>query len=300
MRTRTHEVDTQACKIVPLTFPREWEPREVTGRDYGIDLELELFEDRKSTGYLLLIQIKGTEKELVFKNNLTCFDVPTKTLMYAEKFVNPFLLTLCPINIEKPIAYYLWLQDYINSVLNFENPYWRNNTSTTRVFIPERNVMPGNNEHLSHIAHFPQRLYGICEVSRILHNLRYKLDGESQPSDYEEVVTGLEQILTMPGFLKGHWKRGEFIEKNYICPGIIAANHISTRKIPDSSAIAEMPLLRSFKETEVPEGFKIEEYVDFLLKGQVSHGLNCIEFFYEETNYSFKNFQWKEFQGHDF
>ena len=36
MRIETHEIDTQARKIVPIALPRQWEFRDVTGRDYGI------------------------------------------------------------------------------------------------------------------------------------------------------------------------------------------------------------------------------------------------------------------------
>ncbi len=47
MRIDTHEIDTQARKIVPIALPRQWEYRDVTGRDdYGIDMELELFKNK--------------------------------------------------------------------------------------------------------------------------------------------------------------------------------------------------------------------------------------------------------------
>jgi hypothetical protein len=132
MRINTHEVDTQARKIVPLVLPREWEYREKTGRDYGIDLEAEIFEDQKPTGQILMFQIKGTEKTIEFRDGLAAFDVPTKTLMYSECFVTPILLAICPVNNSKHIFYYIWLQDYIKTVLDFDNKNWRENTFTTR------------------------------------------------------------------------------------------------------------------------------------------------------------------------
>jgi len=39
----THEIDTIARRRVPLAFPAEWEHRELTGRDYGIDMMIEIF-----------------------------------------------------------------------------------------------------------------------------------------------------------------------------------------------------------------------------------------------------------------
>jgi hypothetical protein len=44
MRPRAHEIDTQARRIVPLAFPQRWEHRESTGRDYGIDMSVEIFD----------------------------------------------------------------------------------------------------------------------------------------------------------------------------------------------------------------------------------------------------------------
>ena len=43
-----------------------------------------------------------------------------------------------------------------------------------------------------------------------------------------------------------------------------------------------------------------KEKVAANLKAQVSHGLECLSFFYEETNYGLKNIIWNEEGGHDF
>jgi len=63
MRPRQHEIDTQARKIVPLGLPRQWEFRESTGRDYGIDMSVEIFEEGRPTGKILFLQIKGTGRK---------------------------------------------------------------------------------------------------------------------------------------------------------------------------------------------------------------------------------------------
>ena len=110
MRISNHQIDTQARKIVPMALPKEWEFREKTGRDYGIDLEVEIFENQKGTGQVLMFQIKGTEKTIEFKEGILAFDVPTKTLIYAEKFITPILLAVCPINNEKHVFYYIYVE----------------------------------------------------------------------------------------------------------------------------------------------------------------------------------------------
>ena len=245
MRIDTHEIDTQARKIVPIALPRQWEVRDVTGRDYGIDMEIEIFEEKKVTGQVLLFQIKGTGKDIIFKDGLSSFDMPTKTLIYSERFVTPFILAVCPINHEKQIFHYIWIQEYIKSVLNFDNPDWRSNEHTTRIKLPENNIMPGNEEHLSHISHFPQRLYGACEVARILHNLRYTLDGEPRPCDYHDTAEELKKVLTIPGYLSNQWKHGEFIQTQYLQPALFAAQLLAAQREPNDEETKHLPIYSS-------------------------------------------------------
>lgn len=301
MRIETHEIDSQARKIVPIALPRQWEFREVTGRDYGIDMELEIFEEKNATGQVLLFQIKGTEKDIVFQDGLASFDIPTKTLIYSERFVTPFVLAVCPINHEKQIFYYIWLQEYVKSVLNFDNPDWRNNKTTTRIKLLKNNIMPGNEQHLSHISHFPQRLYGACEVARILHNLRYTLDGEPLPCDYQETAEELQKVLHIPGYLSNQWNHGAFIQSQYLRPALLAAQLLATQREPTDEETKSLPLYTSLINATGDSGLMSkEEEIDFNLRGQLAHGIDCMSFFYEETNYAFKNTIWKEGGGHNF
>jgi hypothetical protein len=300
MRIDTHEIDTQARRLVPLTFPRQWEHRELTGRDYGVDMEIELFFGKNPSGQILILQIKGTEKEISFVNDLTYFDIPTKTLIYSEHFVTPFLLVICPVNNDKPTFYYLWLQDYINTVLNIENPNWRLNKFNIRIFIPKDNKMPGNEQHLAFISHFPQRLYGVCEVSRILHNLMYKLDGEPRPTDYLEVFKELRKITSISGFLSDQWKRGEFIHTQYLQPAILAAELIYSNRQPSTDDYKRLPLIANKVSIETPGFIEKKDFIFFQLQSQVAHSLNCMSTFFEETNYGLKNILWNEEHDQDF
>lgn len=101
-------VDTEACKIVSMKFDRNWEIRDVTGRDFGIDKIVERFENGYATSEMLILQIKGTET--LIDSEKPSFSLPTKTLLYAELFVFPFLLVYCSISNPEQ-CYYLWLQN---------------------------------------------------------------------------------------------------------------------------------------------------------------------------------------------
>ncbi len=299
MRIDSHEIDTQARKIIPLAFPREWEFREKTGRDYGIDMEIELFQNKTETGNTLLLQIKGTEKNIIVNNKIVQFDMPISTLLYAEIFITPILLTYCSINSSDLTIYYLWLQDYIKTVLNIEKPNWKKNKATVRVNIPASNAMPGNEKHLFYISHFPKRLYGACDIARILSSIKYILDGEPPESDYMKAATMLEQILSIKGYFNSVWERGEMYKNEYLKPAILAGKLLSQSKLPSDSELAKLPLLAGSKRS-IPDFLSKKEYLKFQLRSQLKHGLDCIELLFEETNYHYKNLLWNEYSDHDF
>ncbi|MCJ7933434.1 MAG: DUF4365 domain-containing protein [Chryseobacterium sp.] len=101
MRVIQHIIDTKAVKKVLAAFPDEWVIRELSERDYGIDLMVEIFEQigkddhnhnqYDTTGYTAYLQIKGTGEELKFSNKKSeSCSVTRKHLMYVEKFPIPF------------------------------------------------------------------------------------------------------------------------------------------------------------------------------------------------------------------
>lgn len=67
-RTDTHTVESKSLKILSSILPQEWIIREITERDYGIDLYIEIVgKDRKVTGKMVALQMKGT-RSLKFNN----------------------------------------------------------------------------------------------------------------------------------------------------------------------------------------------------------------------------------------
>ena len=107
MRAQQHEIDTQARKLVPLALPRGWEHREATGRDYGIDMSVEIFDEGRATGKVLFLQIKGTDGEAKRTALGVYFDVEVKHLKYALLFSAPMLLCICPVNADEATFHYV-------------------------------------------------------------------------------------------------------------------------------------------------------------------------------------------------
>jgi hypothetical protein len=83
-RDITHIIERQAVEILTQQLPKEWIIREMTERDYGIDLYVELIkEDKKVTGDLIAIQVKGKEKiDLNTDDTFTFYSIKNSTINY--------------------------------------------------------------------------------------------------------------------------------------------------------------------------------------------------------------------------
>lgn len=164
MRTYEHVIDTKAVKATINAIPDYWVVRELTERDYGIDLMIEIFKetgkDRNnhpiydSTGHVCYLQVKGTNNK-VHKNrdNTISFSVERKALLYVEKFPTPFILIrTCTLKGNTGV-YFVWLQRYIQDVLDIISPDWRvGKLYNFTIRIPELNHLPENANKIERIA----------------------------------------------------------------------------------------------------------------------------------------------------
>jgi hypothetical protein len=147
-------------------MPEAWEWRELTGRDYGIDMELEPFEEGDTQGRLLLLQIKGRRGLTFAPGEEVGLSLESNALQYAERFVSPIVVCLCPIDFEPTICRFIWLQEYIRVRLADEQPDWRAQR-TVRVRLPSDNQMPGAQNRLEYIANYPRRLESWGHLARL-------------------------------------------------------------------------------------------------------------------------------------
>jgi len=163
MRIKQHIIDTKAIKNVLKHLPDEWVVRELTERDYGIDLFVEIFEKEGldgnnndqyiSTGYISHLQIKGTEKRILPRGGYISYSIKKSFLQYAEKFAIPFFLFRVSNYNQK--TYFIWIQRYISEVLDLEHPNWREgNTKSITIKIPKENnlELEKSKEKIKHIA----------------------------------------------------------------------------------------------------------------------------------------------------
>ncbi|MFD6681266.1 DUF4365 domain-containing protein [Micromonospora parva] len=193
-RPRAHEIDTLAMREVPNLLPPSWVDRRLTS-DYGVDIEVEPFNAGRSSGGLLLLQVKGVDRDLS-ESEPWRFPMKTNGLRYAELFVVPVLLVVRPVKRTNIGFRYIWLQEYIAVVLDEERPNWREQGSVT-LHLPVDNHMPDprNERRLLHISDHPKRMHEIAELARLAYEYQFYASG------WDEGYIDLERLAKMDKFL---------------------------------------------------------------------------------------------------
>jgi Domain of unknown function (DUF4365) len=97
-RTESHIIDTLAVRKVIAALSANWVIRDLTERDYGIDMMVEYFNGQQPTGKIAFFQIKGTSKPIKIRDKQIRFSLHRKTLGYTEYFTVPFFLLYCDVN----------------------------------------------------------------------------------------------------------------------------------------------------------------------------------------------------------
>jgi hypothetical protein len=187
MRTQAHIIDTKAVKAVMSQLPDHWVVRELSERDYGIDLLVEIFvpgakdsngkDAFEASGAIFHVQIKGTSEALtpVAAGSIN-YSIEKRSLRYVEKFSSPFFLFR--VSVVEPITvYFLWIQRYIKEAMDVNDPYWRDSAKDSiTVRIPKSNELQAGLERIEEIAFRPKYIEELVEYFEIHENLTNQLD----------------------------------------------------------------------------------------------------------------------------
>src|SRR5574343_117678 len=217
MRTYQHITDSKAIKLMVNSIPDHWVIRELTERDYGIDLMIELFEKAgidedgydffESTGHVCYLQVKGTNKDLkVNEDDTLSFSIDKKTLFYVEKFSTPFLLARVYVKDGIQNIYFLWLQRYISDVLDVEEKNWRTKSSKTiTLYIPTENIFKENFKKIEKIASRIKYLEELLEFQERYNEIERALILIKEYQDkfeyYLDIFTSLRRLLNLTTLL---------------------------------------------------------------------------------------------------
>lgn len=139
-RPKSHQIDTQAQRILLSKLPPSWVAREQSP-DYGIDYEIQVFNNDKPAGVWFRIQLKGKENCRETEDSIA-ISFETDTIEYYLSKV-PFPVFLIVVLVQKEEIYWLFLQKYANEILKVENPEWMKQDSVT-IRIPKTNRYNNN------------------------------------------------------------------------------------------------------------------------------------------------------------
>lgn len=151
VRSKSHLIDQEAILTIKRKLPREWVVRELTP-DYGLDLDVELFEKENkkivTLGERLYIQVKGTTapkyqekgididgKKIIKK--YVSFSIDTALLKLVERVGNSLPVLLAVVDVNTEDAFVVSLNDYVDFVL-CDDKKWRTQAKKT-IYIPCEN-----------------------------------------------------------------------------------------------------------------------------------------------------------------
>ena len=187
-RTDEHRSDTIAVRKVITSISPDWVIRELSERDYGIDMMVEIFDGDYSTGKVVFFQVKGTSKKIITDKSTLSFQLKKRTLLYAERFAEPFLLLYTSTDEKEPV-FFLWLQKYITHRLDNDHPHWRSeDTETIVIYIPKSNVFDYQSNKIGLITSYNIYIREALEFVRELSGFTLKLDALSEaPKNHEHL-----------------------------------------------------------------------------------------------------------------
>lgn len=192
-RTNSHKVETESLNILKNKFGENWIFRNQTERDYGIDIQLERFEEDTPTGDLIYGQVKGTEAEFTGKEKLSGF--PTKTVNYANLFAIPFFLFY--VSTKSKAAKFVWLQKYFELKIGSKVSHEQNSVT---IEFPEENTLDER---------------GAQRIADIVKRTKAEKDAIKFIIHYRRLIAAIDKI-----------KKGDLSESNN-CINEIGAIHTS-------------------------------------------------------------------------
>lgn len=170
-------IEAKSLEIVRKMLPLEWEIRGINP-DYGLDLSIELFEDRnkarlkdavETLGEHIYIQVKGTEKikkqtikiyeegnnetnilndsnkALQGEMEVVSFNLDVSLLETVERMSSSIIVMLFVVDIIQNEIYFVCLNDYIDKVLIPKGEYKDCNQKT--IYIPIENCISEKNKN---------------------------------------------------------------------------------------------------------------------------------------------------------
>lgn len=189
-----HIIGEKAVRYIQNeVIPSEWVSRPMYP-DYGIDLDIELFDYEDGNcvtlGEHLFLQVKGTEHlhigEYKFKGtsiSVAKFQLEVAELNLAERMGSAFPVLLVLVDLIGKTAYHICLNDYIRKVLYVNHPNFKKQKSIT-ISIPLSNTI--SRDDISALQWYGKR----AKIYSMFHEMITDIEDAKYMSDDDMVKHG--------------------------------------------------------------------------------------------------------------
>ncbi len=202
IRHKNHLIDEQAIRFVKNLFPVEWVTR-VPDPDYGIDIQLELFDYEDDVcvtlGEHIFLQVKGTEipeygticpfnkKGNTEAIRVLKYSIDVPELNLVERMGSALPVLLIVVDLTSQRAYSICLNDYIKKVLPKQKPNYKSQKTVT-IYIPVSNVIDPKN--LNDFRWYGKR----AKLYALFHEMLTDVD-DFHYKGYEEIVLACQKFI---------------------------------------------------------------------------------------------------------
>jgi len=151
-RTNEHVKEDISINFVEgIILQKGWKCQRIGGTEYGIDIDVEIFEKTKPTGMPFRMQVKSTDS-LMIEQNYISYDIEIKNLNYLLGHYDPTVFLIYDKKNNK--GYWDFVKD-IRDELDSRKPDWQKNRKKVRIKIPVTNIF--NSQGLGKIKQVIQR-----------------------------------------------------------------------------------------------------------------------------------------------
>ncbi|WP_425447907.1 DUF4365 domain-containing protein [Dethiothermospora halolimnae] len=184
-KSKSHIIEEESLQIINNILPKYWTKRKYMP-DYGIDLEIEIFEKTEidgkeyydTFGEHIFVQVKGTEsidigkykvykrsnvekykigkKEVYKEIDVVKYPIETTELYTVERMSNSVPVLLFIVDIINNNIYYICLNDYIDKVLIPGDPNFYDKNKKT-IYIPLENKIKINEQDFFALKFYAKR-----------------------------------------------------------------------------------------------------------------------------------------------
>ena len=195
IRTKAHITGEKAIKFIQNEIlPETWVSREITP-DYGIDLDVELFDyenDRCITlGEHIFLQVKGTESPTYGnytgekETKVIKFQLEVSELNLVEKMGSAMPVLLVVVDLKNSKAFQVCLNDYIRKILRHEKFRYKKQ-KTIVINIPIKNEI--SKESINVLSWYGKR----TKIYAMFHEMLVDIEDMKYMNNEERIIFAKE------------------------------------------------------------------------------------------------------------